>query len=267
MSFGDRFFYHPNDYPYEAPQAYRLRYDAVRFNSADGLTLQGLFFPGQAPAHGTVLHLHGNAANVTAHFPHIAWLPAAGWNVLCFDYRGYGGSQGQVTRQGTIRDAHAALDYLLSRDDIDANRVVAFGQSLGGAIGIVLAAERGEIRGLACDGAFDHYRRVAAWHIRRNPLLFLAAWWFPRWAMSNGYDPIDYVSRISPRSLFIMHGTHDQVVDPQAAKRLHAAAGEPKELWMIDGVDHYQAMQDMHEIARPRLLDFFEGCVQGSADR
>ena len=260
-SFGDRFFYHPNNNTYEAPADYGLASERVSFHTADGVRLAGLFLQAEGQVNGTVLHLHGNAGNLTGHFPHVAWLPKAGWNVLCFDYRGYGNSQGKTTRAGTIADAEAALDYLLRRPDIDTSRIVALGQSLGGAVGIVLTAQRPEIRGLATDGAFDHYRRIACWHVRQDPLLFALAWWFPYLLMRDGYDPIDHVTRIRPRPLLIMQGTADRVVDPAAAQRLYDRAGEPKELWMIEGVEHYEALQEMADEVRPRLLNFFARCV------
>jgi len=260
-STGDRFFYHPNQHVYEAPQAYGLEFERVSFHTADGICLDGLFLRAEGKANGTVLHLHGNAGNLTGHFPHVAWLPKAGWNVLCFDYRGYGDSQGRVTRAGTIADAEAALDYLLRRPDIDTSRIVGLGQSLGGAVGIVLAAQRRELRGLATDGAFDHYRRIAAWHIRQSPLLFVLAWWVPCLLMRDGYDPIDYVARISPRPLLILHGTADRVVDAATAQRLYDRAGEPKQLWLIEGAEHYEALQDMPEQVHSRLLAFWHQCI------
>jgi fermentation-respiration switch protein FrsA (DUF1100 family) len=256
----DSFFYYPNSTRYGSPEELRLRYEPVHF-AIEGRKLHGWFFPAQGDARGTVLHLHGNAGNISGHFQHVAWLPAAGWNVLAFDYRGYGKSEGRVSRAGTIRDAHAALDHLLSRRDVDSSRIVAFGQSLGGAVGIVLTAERREIRGIAVDGAFDSYRRIVAWHVRRNPLLLACAWWYPRLMVGTGYDPVDYVSRIAPRPIFIMHGTADGVVDPQMARTLYDAAGEPKELWLVEGADHYGAMQEHAEVAQERLLRFFSRCV------
>ena len=259
---GDRFFYYPDAVEYDSPATHQLVYESVWFQAADGPGLHGWFFPAAGQAHGTVLHLHGNAGNITGHFQHVAWLPAAGWNLLCFDYRGYGQSQGTVTRAGTIADAHAALDYLLARPDVDSGRIVAFGQSLGGAVGIVLAAERTELRGLATDGAFDSYRRIVSWHIRRNPFLLALAWWVPKLTMRDGYDPIDYVARIAPRPVFIMHGTADAVVPAASSQRLYQAAGEPKEIWLIEGVEHYQAMEDMADQVRPRLLAFFARCVE-----
>jgi fermentation-respiration switch protein FrsA (DUF1100 family) len=252
---------------YGSPEQERLRHEPVRIRTRDGLTLAGWFFPAvdaegrplaAARAVGTVLHLHGNAGNMSGHFQHVSWLPTAGWNVLCFDYRGYGRSEGQVSRAGTIADGHAALDYLLSRPGVDPGRIVAFGQSLGGAIGIVLAAERTEIRGLATDGGFDSYRAVASWHIRNNPLLLCSAWWVPSLLMSGGYDPIDYIGRIAPRPVLIIHGTHDEIVDPRMAERLYEAAGQPREIWMVDGADHYDPLRNYPDQGRSKLLHFFE---------
>ncbi len=258
----DSFFYYPNARRYGSPEELHLRYESVSFAAGDGPRLHGWFFPAVGDPRGTVLHLHGNAGNITGHFVHTAWLPAAGWNVLCFDYRGYGQSEGGITRAGSIADAHAALDYLLARQDIDRRRIVVFGQSLGGAIGIVLASERPEIRGLAVDGAFDNYRRIVGWHIRRNPLLLAIAWWVPSLLVKTGYDPIDYVAKIAPRALLVMQGTEDHVVDPAMARRLYDAAGEPKELWLVEGADHYGAMQDRPEESHPRLLEFWGRCVE-----
>lgn len=257
----DSLFYYPNRHVYDLPREHGLNCESVSFKNRDGHKLHGWFFPARCRPAGTLIHLHGNAGNITGHFQHVAWLPQAGWNVLAFDYRGYGQSEGRMTRAGSIADAHAALDYLLSRPDVDRSRIAAFGQSLGGAIGIVLAAERSEIRGLATDGAFDDYRRIASWHVRRNPLLLAVAWWVPGVLMSKGYDPIDYVGRISPRPLLILHGTADRVVDPRMARRLFDAAREPKELWLIEGADHYGALQDHADDARRRLLAFFNRCV------
>jgi len=260
MALTDSFFYYPNRTEYERPSDHGLKCDDVSIRTPDGLRLHAWFFPAAGEAAGTVLHLHGNAGNLTGHFQHVAWLPAAGWNVLCFDYRGYGRSEGRISRQGSIADANAALDWLLARPEVDPGRIVAFGQSLGGAIGIVLTAQRPEIRGLATDGAFDHYRRIARWHILRNPVLLVLAWWVPL-LMSRDLNPIDYVARITPRPVLFMHGTADTVCPVAMSRRLYAAAGEPKELWPIERVNHYQAMQEMPQQMHPRLLAFFERCV------
>ncbi len=256
----DRFFYHPNRCDYGSPADLGLTFETVVIPSTGGVRLHGWFFPARPPVAGTILHLHGNAGNVSGHFQHVAWLPADHWSVLCFDYRGYGRSTGRVTRAGTLEDARAALDFLLARGDVDPDRVAVFGQSLGGAVGIVLAAERQEVRGIIADGAFDSYRRIAGHHILRNPLLLALAWWAP-WFIGRDFDPIDHVARIAPRRILIMHGTADEIVPVSMARRLHAAAGEPRELWLVEHANHYEAMQERFDKARPRLLAFLQRCI------
>ncbi|HUN82536.1 MAG TPA: alpha/beta hydrolase, partial [Phycisphaerae bacterium] len=93
----DRVFYYPDRRVHGDPAEHGLKYEDVYFAAPDGVRLHGWFFPATKPATGTVLHIHGNAANVSAHYEFIRWLPAAGYNVLTFDYRGYGQSGGHVT--------------------------------------------------------------------------------------------------------------------------------------------------------------------------
>jgi len=257
----DNFFYHPTRTVYEQPDLAALAGEDVVFPAQDGVVLHGWFFRARDRAFCTVLHLHGNAGNVTGHFGHVAWLADCGFQVLCFDYRGYGRSAGRINRAGSIADAHGALDYLLGRPDVDPGRVVVMGQSLGGTIGIVLTAQRSEIRGIVTDGAFDHYRHIAAHHIRHSPLLRLAAWWVPR-LMSDTHNPIDCVEQISPRPILILHGTADTVVPVKMARNLYARAREPKELWLIEGADHYEALDERADEVRPRLVSFFRKCVE-----
>ena len=284
----DGLFFRPTHRAYASPRQFGLAYEEVRFSAGDGPTLHGWFFPSRtnvsstvlepekvadasmarlssgltdaAQAVGTIVHFHGNAGNITSHFPQVAWLPAFGWNVLCFDYRGYGRSEGRPSRDGLVRDGHAAIDYVRSRPDVDPARIVVFGQSLGAAVAVVVVAAREDVAGLVCDGGFSHYRRVVAWHIRRNPLLRVVAFWIP-WLMDDGYDPIDSVARVAPTPLLILHGTADDVVDPAMAWELYQAAGEPKELWMIEGAGHYEALGTRADEWRPRLLAFVTKCV------
>ncbi len=257
----DGVFYHPTTRTYSVPETYRLAYESVFFKTGDGSCLHGWFFPAGGNANGTVVHFHGNAGNITGHFEFVRWMPAAGWNVLCFDYRGFGMSQGKCNRPATIDDGHAAIEYAKSRDDVDPNRIVIFGQSIGGAIGIVVAARRDDVCGIATDSAFSHYRRLAAWHVRRSPLLFALAWWVPKVLVSDGYDPIDYVGRISPQPIFLFQGTADRIIDWHMAEELYQAANDPKELWLIPDLDHTEALEVLAETARPRLLRFFQACV------
>jgi alpha-beta hydrolase superfamily lysophospholipase len=122
------------------PDRIGLAWRDVAFTTADGVRLHGWFLPASAPRQGSVLFLHGNAENISTHIASVAWLPDAGFDVLLFDYRGYGRSAGRPSLDGLQRDFDAALGTLLAMPEVDPQRVVVFGQSLGGALAITALA-------------------------------------------------------------------------------------------------------------------------------
>src|SRR5258706_10167145 len=144
-------FFQPHRVRVLTPDQLGLAYDEVRFKTRDGLELYGWFIPAKGPALGTVLQLHGNAENISTHFASLAWMPARGFNVFIFDYRGYGASEGEPTLAGAQIDIDAAMQALLARNDIDKDRIVIYGQSLGGALAAYYVAHsprRDQLRAL-----------------------------------------------------------------------------------------------------------------------
>ena len=108
-------FFYPDSATYTTPAQLGVRAEDVQIVTADGSRLHGWFLPAVGNANGTVLHLHGNAANVSNHLPLVSWLPARGYNVLMVDYRGFGRSQGKPSLDGIVDDAAAAVAYLRTR--------------------------------------------------------------------------------------------------------------------------------------------------------
>lgn len=265
----DSWFYYPSQRIWETPSLLGMRYEDVRLSAADGVSLHGWWLPAESgrpgrrgadasAARGTVIHFHGNAENITAHLVLVEWLPRAGYNVLMFDYRGYGQSGGSVSRAGTIRDGHAAVDYVLSRPDVDRRRIFAYGQSLGGAIAVFIAAERPEIRAVVVESTFSGYRRIAATHLQKLVLLSAPARGLAALLVSGGYDPIDVVGRISPRPLLVIAAERDSICAPQLGRELYEAAGEPKEFWLVPGAGHLAILESAGEELEQRVLEFLE---------
>ncbi|NIV36441.1 MAG: alpha/beta fold hydrolase, partial [Anaerolineae bacterium] len=130
-------FYQPDRTLYHTPAELRLAYEEVFFHAADGTRLHGWWLPAESETpRATVLFLHGNAENISTHIASVHWLPAAGYAVFLFDYRGYGRSEGMPTPAGVALDAQAALRYLVEQRGLRDRSLVVFGQSLGGAIAI-----------------------------------------------------------------------------------------------------------------------------------
>jgi len=258
---GDRWFYHPSKQVYANPEESELAYESVCFRS-EGHRLHGWFFPSALDAKGTVIHCHGNGGNITGHFQFVAWMPAWGWNVFCFDYQGFGQSQGRPTRAGTIADTRAAIDYVLSREDLDRQRVMLFGQSLGGAVAIAAAAGRRDLCGVAVEGAFSDYRREARFVCKQSLLLWSFAPLVSLLLIEPGHDPLDCVARIAPTPTFFITGTADRICDYRQTLDLHRAAREPKSLWVIEGGRHTGALTETDGEGPRRLDAFFSECAE-----
>lgn len=260
MALADRLFYHPTRTEYDAPENCRLAYESVRIPSTDGVWLHGWWFPSHGTPRGTVVHCHGNAGNITAHFRFVAWLPSCGFNVLCFDYRGYGQSTGKVTRAGTLADAHAAVDHARGRPGVDPARMLLLGQSIGGTIGIRVAAERDDLCGVAFDGPFSSYRKEA-YFVARHSILWGVAGLVSRYLISDDLSAIEVVHRIAPCPALFIAGTDDHIVDFRQAVELYEAAGDPKELRVVEGADHCESLVTEDDDGRDHLAQFFTRCA------
>lgn len=260
-----RLFYQPDRKVYDTPDRHGLKYEEVSFQSGDGTRLSGWFIPATGKARGTVIHFHGNAQNMTAHFGFVSWLPMQGFNLFVFDYRGYGRSAGSPDRRGVHEDSLAALDYIAARPDIDGSRLLVLGQSLGGANAIAAVGSRppGGIRVVAVESAFSSYRDIVRDKIADIPLLSLFRTPLSYLLIGNSFTPDAVVAAIAPTPLLIIHGTGDRVVPYSHGMRLFELAREPKQLWTINGGGHTEAFVDPASGYRQRLVAFFNDALLG----
>ena len=237
----ERMFFYPDTTPYTTPSNFGLRHEDITITTADDLSLHGWWLPAKERALGTVLHLHGNAANVSNHLPLVAWLPAAGFNVLMLDYRGFGRSLGKPTLDGVVEDAAAALRYLRTRADVDGERLILLGQSLGGATALrVLAKDSAGVRLAVIEAAFASYRGIARdaalQSILLAPFLPVALPMLP----PASDDPIAQLPSIAV-PLLIVHGTDDEIIPFKHGERL-AAAAPRAEFLRVDDARHMESL-------------------------
>ena len=112
----------------------------------------------------TVLMFHGNAGNIGYRLPIAKMLEnELRCNVLMLQYRGYGLSSGNPNEKGLMIDAQTGLDYIRQRHDLRSTRVVVYGQSIGGAVAVGLAArnqKQGDIAGIVLENTFTSLKKL-----------------------------------------------------------------------------------------------------------
>jgi fermentation-respiration switch protein FrsA (DUF1100 family) len=215
--------------------------EEVELRTADGLRLGAWFVEARrSPSRAAILVCNGNAGNRSLRAPLAAALAARGFSVLLFDYRGYGGNPGRPSEAGLIEDARAARAYLASRGDVDARRIVYFGESLGAAVAVALADERPPAA-LVLRSPFTSLADVGRLHYPFLPVRALLADRFPS---------VERIGRIEA-PLLVLAGERDGIVPAWQSRALFQAAPEGrKRLWILDGADH----NDLELLAGQRMI-------------
>ncbi len=247
------------------PWEVRVPHERVEFTAQDGVVLRGWWFPCADTDH-VIIGCTGHRGSKSE----LLGIGSALWrahnNVLLFDFRGCGDSDPAPLSLAhkELPDARAAIDFAQHR--MPGARIGLIGYSMGAAIAILVAAGDPSVRVVVADSSFTSIHDVIAFAYSRYRLLpvrpiVLLTDLINRWR--HGYPfgavrPIDVIGRIAPRPLLIIHGGKDGVTPVANAHRLYAAAGEPKDLWIVDDARHCGAyFLDREEYVR-RVTGFFE---------
>ncbi len=201
--------------------------EEVSFPAADGNTIHAWYRP-QAESKDVFLICHGNAGNLSMRGQGmLAFHQVLKCNVLIFDYPGYGKSTGRPSEAGCYASADAAIKWLNEVKGIPPERVILFGDSLGGGIAID-AALRHPVRALILSKPFTSAPATA----KRT------FFWLPvNWLMRNRFDNLSKMSRLRC-PLFIASASEDRICPLSMGKALFDAAPEPKEFMCLEGEGH-----------------------------
>ncbi len=240
----DEMIYFPEKEYYGEPQMMGLPYEDVWLRTEDGVKLHAWWI-GEPQHQKSVLFLHGNAGNISHRLHRIQSLGKVELRFFLLDYRGYGQSEGKPSERGLYKDAAAAYRYLREQAKLNAEDILLFGESIGGAVAIDLASKQ-PVGGVVVENTFTSLRDMAR--------IFYS--WIPSVVVSRGFESIEKLKRVRVPVLFVQ-ATKDEIVPPEMATQLHKAANKPKELYLIENARHNDTYLVGGAAYRNKLLEFF----------
>jgi uncharacterized protein len=266
----------------------------VHFTSPDGVALRGCYLRTTAPRReGVILFGLEFGSNRWASVPYCEHLLTNGFDVFAFEMRGQGESEVQPGYEPMqwvtsfeVSDAQAALEYLKARPDADPRGVGFFGISKGGGAGLLAYAADRYVRCFVTDGIFGTFTTVvpymrkwiAIYNKNRAIQELLPTWYYEligrtcvgRLARRTGIQLPDLekaMPKLAPRPLLMIHGGSDTYIKPEMAEALYRRAQGPKDLWMVEGAKHNQALNIAGDEYRRRVLEFFQKHLGNPAER
>jgi dipeptidyl aminopeptidase/acylaminoacyl peptidase len=244
-----------------------LVYEDVRFTTDDGVTLAGWLIPAGRETRAAVVLMHGFSWH---RLPWLAgfvpWLQPR-YHVLQFDFRGHGDSDDALITLGTLeqRDVAAAVHFLAGRG---LGPIALMGISMGGSVALMAAPDL-PVAAVVAEAAYADLRNPIANRMRASsyPLPRLGARLVVGAASLRARarlrSPMQRVAHIAPRGLLLIAPAEDRLVSPEQSRRMYEAAGEPKELFVVEGAAHAEAHVVAPEAYERRVLEFLARHLDG----
>ncbi len=221
--FQSNYIYFPERVLSADPASIGLSFERVSLETTDRVKLSGWFIPSEG-AGGVVLFCHGNAGNIAHRLESIQIFHRLGLDVLIFDYRGFGQSEGKPSESGTYKDAEAAWRYLVEDRQVNPNEIIVFGRSLGAAVASWLAHSHTP-GALILESSFTSLPDIAAILYPYLPVKLLLRFKY------NTVQDLDGVNC----PVLIVHSRDDEIMPFSHGRRLFEMASEPKKFLEISG--------------------------------
>lgn len=228
----DRLMFFPHD------SSYADSGEIIKLTASDGVTISARHFANPSAKY-TILHSHGNGEDMGDLAFIYTQIRDAGFNVLAYDYHGYGTSGGRASESAAYADIDAAYEYLTDKLQVPPERIIVLGRSIGGGPSVDLAARK-PVGGLILESSFVSAFRV----VTRIPLLL--------------WDKFENLKKLPSVKcpILVIHGENDRIVSTWHGKRLYEAAPGKKQCLWVEAAGH----NDLFDVAAERygqaLRDF-----------
>lgn len=219
----------------------------VQLRTPDGATLRGWLLSGRAGQGKEtnrlplVLYFPGNSLNRKERLSDLREIASHGFDVLIFDYRGYGDSSGSPSEARLSADARQIWNYATGELGCDAARIVVFGESLGGAVALSLwspdSPSPPKPAALVLSSTFASLPQTVAWHYPLFPFQYLL---LDRW------PSLERISRVNA-PVVVFHGADDDFVPIEQGRQLARAARDGRFVEIPGGTHNEIPVAQLHE--------------------
>jgi uncharacterized protein len=237
-AFQRRLIYLPSTGPLPRAETVIPTAQDVELETSDGIVLGAwLVRPRGRPNDFTVLVANGNAGDRSFRAPLAQALADEGFAVLLFDYRGYGDNPGSPSEEGLAQDVRSAYRFLTQDENVEPQRIICFGESLGSAVVTELATEHPP-GGLLLRSPFTDLAAVGRVHYPFLPVSLL---------LRDRFPVVDHIGRVDVPTT-VVYGTHDSIVPPEYSRAVAEAAGGPTNVVAIEANHNDPALLDGAEL-------------------
>ena len=240
----------------------------------DEITLKGWFFEVKG-SNKTLIIAHGYRQNRLPHgensFPLIKFLLNQGYNVLTFDFRNCGESEGKVTTVG-IYEKNDLLGAIKYAKKLGSKQIVLLGFSMGASTSIVAAAESEDVDAVIADSPFSDLEdyldaNLSVWS--KLPSFPFNQTTYLSMKVLEGIKPKEFSPRavikdIAPRSVFLIHSKDDTLIPIYNSQELLTAGGSNVKLWETEGVDHIESYTKLTEDYFQKVGEFLNTLTDDS---
>lgn len=232
--FADRAIFRPQN------SSYKDTADVIKLKTRHGDEISAKYEENLQASY-TILFSHGNAEDLGMIEP-LAWrLRDLGLNVLTYDYQGYGTSGGSPTEENAYAAIDVAYEYLVEEKQIDPDRIILHGRSLGGGVAVDLASRK-PVGGLILESTFTTAFRV----VTRYPIL--------------PFDKFDNIKKIEKVTcpVLVIHGTDDWTIPSYHGRLLFETANEPKQSLWVEGAGHNNVVYTNEKLYADTIKSFVQ---------
>lgn len=233
------------------PDEIGLQYEDLYIQSGDNEKINAWYFPYKGsieiPDRKVVLFCHGNAGNISHRIETVEYILELGANIMLFDYRGFGKSEGSPGEEEVYQDALVCYNWLINEKGFTPDQVIIFGRSLGGAVAVDLASK------VACSGVIVESSFTSAKAMAKEIFPIFPINLILKYKL-NSIDKIGHIKC----PVLVTHSTEDDIIPYKMGEDLFNAAEEPKKFVKLSG-RHNERYYYLDSTYRSTLIEMISG--------